>query len=236
MKLPKIDQPIFKMNVPSLDKKVMYRPYLCKEEKLLLIAQESGEDADIIRAIKQILTNCILEDWFDVDNITTFDMEYMFLKLRARSVNNIVKVSIQDPDDDEVYSFEVDLDEVDMLQPSEVSNIIQINEELGMKLRYPSTTILDTLPKGAMQAEVAEHLILNCIDSIFDQENVYPIKDISKQELQEFVDNLPVNTMNQITDFFKSMPRMYYKIEYINKEETKKEIHLRSLSDFFILR
>ena len=236
MKLPKIEQPIFEMNIPSINSKVKYRPYLCKEEKLLLIAQESGEDADIVRAIKQILTNCILDDWFEVDNLTTFDMEYMFLKLRAKSVNNVVKVSIQDPDDDEVYSFEVNLDEVEMLQPGEVLNNIQINEELGMKLRYPSTTILDTLPKDANQADIAEHLILNCIDIIFDQENVYPVKDLSKQELQEFIDNLPVNTMNQITEFFKSMPRMHYTIEYTNKEGTKKQIHLRSLSDFFILR
>jgi hypothetical protein len=236
MKLPKIDQPIFEMKIPSSEKPVRYRPYLCKEEKLLLIAQESRDDADVVRAIKQILTNCVIEDWFDVDDLTTFDMEYMFLKLRAKSVDNIVKISIQDADDEEVYPFEVNLDEVEMLQPSEVSNTIQINEELGMKLRYPSTTILDTLPEGSNQADVAEHLIINCIDVIFDNDNVYPINELGKDELTEFIDNLPVSAMNNISNFFKSMPRMHYKIEYTNKLDMKKEIHLRSLSDFFILR
>ena len=112
MALPKIDKPLFNLRIPSQNREVQSRPFVVKEEKILLTAQQSGQSKDIMMAIKQVLQNCIVEPDFDADDLTTFDVEYMFLKLRARSVNNVIEVSYRDNEDDKVYDFKIDLDEV----------------------------------------------------------------------------------------------------------------------------
>jgi hypothetical protein len=235
MKLPKIDKPVFELLVPSQKKKVMCRPYVCKEEKILLIAQESGEEKDIVLALKQVLNNCIIDESFDIDSITTFDLEYMFLKLRAKSVNNIVSIKYRDQDDDEVYEFQVNLDSVEMLDVGKLKDKIMINETTGMQMKYPSITIIEDAPSATTQAELIDYLVKSCIKSIFDEENVYPVEDVSPEELQTFLDDLPVNVLNDLTDFFKNLPRMYHKLEYTNKNGDEKAIELRNLRDFFTL-
>jgi hypothetical protein len=235
MKLPKIDKPIFELLVPSQKKTVMCRPYVCKEEKILLIAQESGEEKDIVLALKQVLNNCIVDENFDIDSITTFDLEYMFLKLRAKSVNNIVAIKYRDQEDAEVYEFQVDLDQVEMLDLGKLKDTIMINETTGMQMKYPSITLINDTPTSASQAELIDYLVKACIKSIFDEENVYPVEEVSEKELQEFLDDLPVSVLNDLTDFFKNLPRMYYKLEYKDKEGKEKHIELRNLRDFFIL-
>ena len=235
MKLPKIDKPVFTLLVPSQKTTVMCRPYVCKEEKILLIAQESGEEKDIVLALKQVLNNCIIDETFDIDSITTFDLEYMFLKLRAKSVNNIVSIKYRDQDDDEVYEFQVNLDTVEMLNTDEFNDTIMINETTGLQMKYPSITILDDAPSASSQAELIDYLVKSCIKSIFDEENVYPIEDISAEELQTFLDDLPVSVLNDLTTFFKNLPRMYHKLEYTNKAGEEKAIELRNLRDFFTL-
>jgi len=182
MKLPKIDKPIFELLVPSQKKTVMCRPYVCKEEKILLIAQESGEEKDIVLALKQVLNNCIVDEKFDIDSITTFDLEYMFLKLRAKSVNNIVAIKYRDQEDAEVYEFQVDLDQVEMLDLGKLKDTIMINETTGMQMKYPSITLINDTPTSASQAELIDYLVKACIKSIFDEENVYPVEEVSEKE------------------------------------------------------
>jgi hypothetical protein len=235
MKLPKIDMPVFEMLVPSQKKTIKCRPYVCREEKILLIAQESGEEKDIVLALKQVLNNCIIDESFDIDTITTFDLEYMFLKLRAKSVNNVVTIKYRDQEDDEAYEFQVNLDSVEMLDIGSINNTIMVNETTGIKMKYPSITILEDAPSVFNQAELIDYLVVSCIESIFDEENVYPIKDVSKEELQSFLDDLPVNSLNELTEFFKTLPRMYHKLEYKNKAGEDRYIELRNLRDFFTL-
>lgn len=233
MTLPKLDKPIFELNVPSMEKKVKFRPFTVKEEKVLLMAQQSREDKSIILAIKQVINNCAVEDGFDVNKLATFDLEYLFLRLRAISVNNVIQVSYRDAEDQKVYDFEVDLDEVDMLQNKEVSNIIPINETVGIKMKYPSVTIIDDSPTNATANEVVEYLIRNCIEYIYDEENVYPTSDYDDATMTEWLDNLDIETFTSIRKFFDNLPQMYYKITYTNSLDNERVIELTTLSDFF---
>lgn len=233
MSLPRIEKPLFELYVPSMKKSVKARPFVVREEKILLTAQQSGEEKDIVLAIKQVLNNCIVEE-FDVDDLATFDLEYMFLKLRARSVNNIIDVSYRDNEDDEVYDFKIDLDEVELKVKEDISNIIMITENIGIKMKYPSVTILDNIPDTEDAAGVVDYLIKSCIDQIFDQENVYPVNDHTDAELTEFLDSMDVEAFGKIREFFDNLPQMYHKLEYTNKNGNKRTIELTTLSDFFI--
>ena len=233
MALPKIDKPLFDLEVPSMKKTVKCRPFVVKEEKILLIAQQSGQEKDIINAIKQVLNNCIQEKGFDVDRLATFDLEFMFLKLRARSVNNIIEVSYRDLEDDKVYDFQIDLDTVEMLDRGKINNKIMVNDEVGILMKYPSVTILDNAPTDVPMAELVEYLVRSCIDQIFDAENVYPLSDHTEEEVIEFIESLDVETFNKIREFFDNLPQMNYKIEYKNSLGNDRTIELTTLSDFF---
>ena len=233
--LPKIDKPIFEITVPSMKREVKFRPFTVKEEKILLVAQQESNEKSIILAIKQVINNCCQEDKFDVDKLATFDLEYLFLKLRARSINNVIEVSYRDNEDDKVYDFEIDLDEVEMLQNADASNIISITDTVGIKMKYPSVTIIDDAPTEASAADVVEYLIRKCIDSIYDEESVYPADEYDEKELLEWIDSLDVETFNKIRAFFDNLPQMYYKLEYTNSLGNERTIELSTLSDFFIL-
>lgn len=233
MPLPKIDQPLFEMTIPSTGKKVLFRPFLVKEEKLLLVAQQSDSDTDMVRAIKQVLGNCIQEN-IDIDSLATFDLEYMFIKLRARSVNNIVKLSYRDNEDEELYEFEVDLDKVEIDMPESVNSKIKINDSVGMTMKYPDASITDRLGEFENEVQLLSFFVINCIDTIYDEENVYVANEFSAEELNEFVDSLDVNTFDSIRGFFESMPRLRHVISYKNKLGNDREIVLSSIKDFFM--
>jgi hypothetical protein len=235
MSLPKIDKPIFEVTVPSLKRAVKFRPFTVKEEKILLVAQQESSEKSIVLAIKQVINNCCQEDKFDVDNMATFDLEYVFLKLRARSISNVIEVSYRDNEDDKVYNFSIDLDEVQMLQNDDVSNVIAITDDMGIKMKYPSVTIIDDAPTDASASIVVEYLIRKCIDSIYDGENVYLADEYDETELLEWIDGLDVATFNKIRAFFDTLPQMFYKLEYTNSLGNVKTIELTTLSDFFIL-
>lgn len=232
-KLPKIDKPVFELLVPSLKRNAKFRPFVVKEEKILLIAQQSGQEKDIIQAIKQVLNNCAQEKDFDVSKLATFDLEYLFLKLRARSVNNEIQVTYRDNEDDKPYEFTIDLDKVEMLQEKEVSNNIKVTEDIGIIMRYPSVDILDDVPEDANATELVEYMVRSCIESIYDEENVYPAKDYTEEDLTEFIESLDIESFNKIREFFDSLPQMYYKLEYTNSNGSERVIELTTLSDFF---
>lgn len=233
MALPKVEKPLFELYVPSMNKSVKARPFVVREEKILLTAQQAGEEKDIILAIKQVLNNCIVDD-FDVDELATFDLEYMFLKLRARSVNNIIEVSYRDNEDEKVYDFQIDLDQVELKMNKDISNIIMITDVLGIKMKYPSVTILDSVPDTNDAGEVVEYLIKSCVDQIFDEDSVYLSNQYTDEELTDFLDSLDIETFGKIREFFNNLPQMYHKIEYTNKNGNLRTIELTTLSDFFI--
>lgn len=233
MPLPKIDQPLFDMIIPSTGKKIVFRPFLVKEEKILLIAQQSGNDTEVIRAIKQILARCIQDD-LDIDDLAIFDLEYMFLKLRARSVNNIVKLSYRDIEDGELYDFELDLDTIEVKMPEQINSKIEINENVGMTMKYPSASITDRMKDFDNEVDLMTFFIVNCIDTIYDEDSVYVVDEFSEEEITEFLDGLDVKTFEKIRKFFENVPRLYHKIEYTNSLESKRTIELTSIKDFFM--
>lgn len=232
MALPKIDQPLFDLIIPSTGKKVAFRPFLVKEEKILLIAQ-SGGDGEMVRAIKQIINNCVIED-INVDDLATFDLEYMFLKLRAKSVNNLIKLSYRDNEDEELYDFEVDLDKIEVEMPKDINPKIKINETVGMTMKYPSAGISDKISEFENEVELLTFFITNCIDTIYDEETVYVASDYSAKELNEFLDSLDVSTFDKIREFFEKIPKMRHVINYTNKLGNERTIELSSIRDFFM--
>lgn len=233
MALPKLDKPLFDLEVPSQNKTVKARPFVVKEEKILLTAQQSGQEKDIVLGIKQVLTNCIQDPTFDTDSLTTFDLEYMFLKLRSRSVNNVIEVSYRDNEDDKVYDFEIDLDKVEMLKTKPINNKIMVNENIGIVMKFPSVSVLENVPDDIKSTDLVEYLVRSCIDQIFDENDVYLASETSEEELSDFVDSLDIETFTKIREFFDSLPSLYYKLEYTNALGNKREIELTTLSDFF---
>ena len=230
-----MDYPIYKINVPSLKKDFSFRPFLVKEEKLLLMAKESENASDILTAIKQIINNCLL-DKLDVNKLALFDLEYIFLKLRSASVDNKIKVSYRDNEDDELYDFEINLDDVAVVYPEKVDNKIKITEKTGIVMKYPSAALYDDKEFLKLDKDYMFELILRCVDSIYNEDELYEAKDYKREDLTEFLENLDVKTFQNIQEFLVTVPKMEYKINYKNKMDHDREIVLNSLNDFFTLR
>lgn len=233
MALPKLDKPLFDLEIPSKQTTVKCRPFVVKEEKILLMAQQAGQEKDIVLAIKQVLENCVQDPTFDSDDLTTFDLEYMFLKLRARSVNNVIEVSYRDNEDDKVYDFEIDLDTVEMMKPAEINNKIMVTDTVGIVMKFPSVKVLENTPENTSAPDLVEYLVRSCVDQIFDEEEVYLASESTEAELQEFIEGLDVQTFQKIREFFDSLPSLYHKLEYTNANGNERVIELKTLSDFF---
>ena len=233
MALPKLDKPLFDLEIPSKQTTVKCRPFVVKEEKILLMAQQAGQEKDIVLAIKQVLENCVQDPTFDSDDLTTFDLEYMFLKLRARSVNNVIEVSYRDNEDDKVYDFEIDLDTVEMMKPAEINNKIMVTDTVGIVMKFPSVKVLENTPENTSAPDLVEYLVRSCVDQIFDEDEVYLASESTEAELQEFIEGLDVQTFQKIREFFDSLPSLYHKLEYKNANGNERVIELKTLSDFF---
>lgn len=235
--LPKLPYPIHDIKVPSLDKVYKFRPFLVKEEKILLMAKESEEATDILIAIKQIITNCSLEENLDIDELCIFDLEYIFLKLRALSVDNMIKVSYIDNEDDKVYDFEINLDDVEVVFPEEeVDNTIKIDENSGLVLNYPSASLYsdnDFLYSGS---DHMFNLIVRCVSKIYNGDEVFEATDLQIEEIENFLDSLDLKTFNKIIDFLSNTPKIEHELSYINSLDKPRKIILRSLNDFFAWR
>jgi len=235
MNLPKIDQPIFEIEVPSLKKKYPFRPFLVKEEKLLLMAKDSGDDSDILSSVKQVINNCSLDPNLNISKLAIFDLEYIFIKLRMNSVDNVIELTYTDGEDDKDYNFKIDLNEVNMIFPENNSSVIKITDTTGIMMKYPEAALYDDKEFLEIQDEYLFNLIIKCIDKIYVNDTIYEARDYKKEELSEFLENLNIKTFDTIRKFLENTPRVNYEINYENSLGNKKKIVLRSLSDFFIL-
>lgn len=234
MPLPKIEHPIHHLTLPSTGKQINFRPFLVKEEKILLMAKQGGDEKEIVKALKQIINNCILDEGVDVESFATFDVEYFFLKLRSRSVNNIVSLSYKDYEDDKVYTVDVDLDDVEITRNPAHTNKIKLTDSIGVLMKYPSVDIFNKLA-SENEEEVAFDIIKKCIDTVYDEDNVYSAKDFTEAEIDEFVQNLDVASLEKILDFFKTMPKLFYEVRYTNSLNHLRTVPLDTLTDFFTL-
>ena len=213
----------------------MFRPFLVKEEKLLLMAKTSDDPSEILRAIKQVVNNCCLDETFDIDNLAIFDIEYLFIRIRAFSINNIASVSYRDNEDNEIYTFDIDLNSIEVQFPEGVDTIIKINDSAGIVMRYPRAQIFDDKEYFNSGDNAFYELVIRSMHQVFNDDDIYDLSTLSRKEIEEFLDNLDVTTYQKIVKFMESTPKLYYKIEYKNKNGTDRKIELRSLADFFTL-
>ena len=235
MSLPKITYPQIILTIPSSKKKVTFRPFLVREEKILLMAKLSDEESDILLAIKQVVNNCALDE-FDVDAISLFDLEYIFIQLRAASVNDTVQVSYKDNEDEKIYDFEVNLKNIKVNFPEKVDNKIRISDTSGIVMKYPNSSLYEDKEFLESGDDSFFQLILRCIDKVYDENEVYETSAYSKKELEEYIENLDIKTFEKIQEFMINQPKLSYVIKYKNSLGNDREIELTTLSDFFTLR
>lgn len=236
MALPKIDLPLFEMTIPSLNKKVKYRQFTVKEEKILLIAKESNDIDQLILAIKQIITNCVQSE-VDVESLAMFDLEYMLLQIRAKSVNDVIEFEITDPDTSEKVKLSVNINEITVKKTS-VSNIISLNDDYSICMRYPTFAELKLLASSTDKSkqEVLFDVMISCIESLVDKnsDSVSKLKDFSKQEVTDFVESFSAVTIKSIKEFFDSVPVLRFEKKYKLKDGTEKTFVLEGIETFFI--
>lgn len=236
MALPKLMHPTFELSVPSTNQKVSFRPFLVKEEKLLLMAKQGQEREDIGRVLKQIITNCDVDSKLNVERLASFDIEYLFLKIRSKTVNNLIDLSYTDTEDEESYKFTVDLETVEVIRNEGHTNIIKLTDTSGLVMRYPTIDVMDKFFNGEEIENILFYLIKSCLDEYYDGDKIISFKDHTNDEIEQFIDELPTNVITEFDKFFDSMPRLYHKLEYKNKNGTERVIELRTLEDFFTLR
>lgn len=236
MSLPKIEHPTFTLEVPSTKKKVVFRPFLVKEEKMLLMAKVSNKESDMLLAIKQIVNNCAVDEDFDIDDLTLVDMEYLYIKLRANSVSDVIEVSYRDLEDEKQYSFSINLNDVKVLMPEKPNNVVKINDTTGFTLRYPRAALYEDEQFLSSGSDTFFQLIIRCIDKIYYGDEVYNAKDYTIKDLEKFFEDLSVSVFDQVRDFMIDQPSLSYIIKYKNSLGNDREIELRTLTDFFSLR
>jgi len=233
--LPKISFPVFSLKLPSTGEEINYRPFLVKEEKLLLMAQSAEDPKEIVNAIKQVINNCIITEGVDVNELCTFDLEYLFIKIRAKSVNNVISVTYRDLEDDKRYTVDINLDEIEVKFDPNHTNKIEVNKELGIIMKYPRVDIANQIRELNGEMDLFFKILKASIDKIYDSENVYEAKDYDEEQLDSFLQDLDVNTFKRIQDFFNTMPKIHHEVKYTNSLGNEKTITLNTLTDFFTL-
>ena len=236
MALPKLNTPTYELEIPSTDEKIKYRPFLVKEEKILMIAMESKDNAQIINAVKDIVSSCTFEK-VDVSNMPMFDMEYIFLNIRAKSVGEVSKLKILCPDDKKTYvDVELDLTEVEVQVDDKHTNKIELTDDMGMIMTYPT---IDSFLESGIETINANNMldvIGSCVLQIYENngEKVYQAKDQTKKELTEFIESMNSGQFKKLQSFFDTMPKLKHTIK-VKNPKTKKtnDVTLTGLNDFF---
>ena len=238
MPLPKISTPTYELELPSNGQTIKFRPFLVREEKLLVLALEGEDTKEISNAIKTVIKNCIVSKGVKVETLPTFDIEYLFLNIRGKSVGEKVEINIICPDDGETtVPVSIDLDDIKVQKNEKHTNKIQLDDALIMEMKYPS---LDQFIKnnfdfsGSTSMDQSFDLIASCIDKIYNEEEVWSASDVTKKELLEFLDQMNSSQFKKIEEFFDTMPKLSHEIKVKNpKTEVESKVVLEGLSSFF---
>ena len=236
MALPRLDVPTYELTIPSTDDKIKYRPFLVKEEKILLIAMESGETKAMLQSVKDIVDECTFNQ-LNLGNMPMFDIEYIFLNIRAKSVGEISKLKVLCQDDMKTYAnVEIDLSEIQVQVSDDHTNKIELTDEMGVIMKYPTIDSFNVNNIADITTDNMLEVIAACIAQIYDKkgEEVYDSKDSTQKELIEFVEQLNTKQFQDMQKFFDTMPALKHTIT-VKNPKTKKEskITLTGLSDFF---
>jgi hypothetical protein len=238
MPLPKISTPTHELELPSTGQTIQYRPFLVREEKLLVLALESENTKEITTAIKNVIKNCIQTKGVKVESLPTFDIEYLFLNIRGKSVGEEIEVNIVCPDDGETYvPVKIDIDEIKVQKNEEHTTKIQVDQSIVMEMKYPS---LDQFIKNNFDfnennsMDQSFDLVASCVDKIYNEEEVWSAADVTKKELIEFLDQMNSSQFKQIEKFFETMPKLSHTVKVKNPNtEVESEVVLEGLSSFF---
>ena len=238
MPLPKIATPTYELELPSTEQTVRYRPFLVKEEKLLVLALETEDTKQITTAIKTVLKSCVLTKGIKVEQLPTFDIEYLFLNIRGKSVGEELEVKVICPDDEKTeVPITIDLDEVKVQKSEGHNNQLKLDDTLMMEMRYPS---LDQFIKNNFdfkdenQMEQSFDLIGSCIDKIYNEDEVWATADCTKKEVKEFLESMNSSQFKDIEKFFETMPKLSHTIKVKNpKTKVESEVVLEGLASFF---
>ena len=241
MPLPKINTPTYELTLPSNRKKVRYRPFLVREEKILVLALESEDQKQITDAIIQIIGDCLITKNVDVTKLPTFDIEYLFLNVRSKSVGESVEVNITCPDDGKTkVETSINIDDIKVVKSKDHKLIVKLDEKYSMKLKYPS---LDQFIENNFDFEMAEpnesgsaamSMLSSCIDMIYDEEESWDASESTKEELDEFIDQLNTKQFQEVEEFFRTMPKLSHTLKVTNpKTGVESEVVLEGLASFF---
>mgnify|MGYP001461692386 CR=1 FL=1 len=236
MALPKLNTPTYELEVPSTDEKIKYRPFLVKEEKILMIAMESKDNAQIVNAVKDIVSECTFNK-LDISSMPMFDVEYIFLNIRAKSVGEVSKLKLLCPDDKKTYAdVELDLTEVEVQVGNDHTNKIELTDSMGMIMTYPTIDSFQDSGIKNINAENMLEVISSCVLQIYENngEKVYQAKDQTKKELTEFIESMNTNQFKQVQAFFDTMPKLKHTVKVKNpKTKKSSDVTLNGLNDFF---
>jgi len=238
MPLPTIVTPTYELELPSTGKKVKYRPFLVKEEKLLVLALETEDTKDISTAIKTVLKNCIQTRGVKVENLPTFDIEFLFLNIRGKSVGEEVEVNLIAPDDEETQvPVTISIDDIKIQKSEEHNSKVKLDDTLMMEMKYPS---LDQFIKSnfdfteEVSMDQSFDLIASCIDKIYNEEEVWSTSDCTKKEVKEFLEQMNSMQFKEIEKFFETMPKLSHSVTFTNpKTKVESTVVLEGLSSFF---
>ena len=241
MPLPKINTPTYELTLPSNRKKVRYRPFLVREEKILVLALESEDQKQITDAIIQIIGDCLITKNIDVTKLPTFDIEYLFLNVRSKSVGESVEVNITCPDDGKTkVETSINIDDIKVVKSKDHKLIVKLDDKYSMKLKYPS---LDQFVENNFDFEMAEpnesvsaamSMLSSCIDIIYDEEESWDASESTKEELDEFIDQLNTKQFQEVEEFFRTMPKLSHKLKVTNPQTgVESEVVLEGLASFF---
>ena len=239
MPLPKISTPTYELVVPSTGKKVKYRPFLVKEEKILIMALESEDSKQITTAITNVINDCILTRGIKVDKLATFDIEYLFLNVRAKSVGETVEVNVTCPDDGETQvQVEIDIDSIKIQKDEDHTNIIKLDDNLSVQMNYPSLTqfVESNFDIASRHSGVEQSLdvVMSCISQVYTADEAWDASDYSKKELKDFVEQMNSKQFKEVEEFFDTMPKLAHTIKVKNPEtKVESEVTIEGLASFF---
>ena len=233
MALPKLNTLTYELELPSTGEKLKYRPFLVKEQKALMIAQESGDDKIIENTFAQIVSDCVFDD-IDPYKMPMFDIEYVFLQLRGKSIGEKVKLNLLCPDDKKTrVDVEIDLGDINVQMKEEHTNIVKLTDNIHIVMKYPTLSDMSGLTDASQVSSIFD-MIKRCIGEIHDGETVYNKVDISEKELDEFIDSMSTESFENLSAFFETMPKLQHVVEVKNpKTKKKNEILIEGLQSFF---
>lgn len=237
MPLPKSTTPVYELELPSIKKKIKYRPFLVREEKVLIMALESENMKQISEAVKNVLSACIMSRGIKVDSLSTFDIEYLFLNVRGKSVGELIDVIVTCPDDGETtVDAQINIDDIQVKFDEEHSRDIELDSNLTLRMKYPSLNefVKTNFNDKELDVDQGFDIISNCIDQVYNEEESWSASDCTKKELSEFVGNLTSSQFSKIEKFFTTMPKLSHTLKVTNpKTGVENEIVLEGLASFF---